>query len=137
MNRILSSAAAEAVADVFRKAFSLTGPKDNTTAPADPNSPAPSQPPTGVLVFIGHLLANPALSKLFAGADSEAAVLSGSLIGLASGVDAVTDENNAVKSEAREHPLRSALTICAYVVAGIAAAMIYRGIRRNTQANPA
>ncbi|MGA7393872.1 MAG: hypothetical protein WBW78_14550 [Terrimicrobiaceae bacterium] len=52
-------------------------------------------------------------------------------------MDAVTDENNAVKPEAREHPLRSALTICAYVVAGIAVAMIYRGIRRNTQANPA
>lgn len=90
-----------------------------------------------MLVFIGQLLANSALSKLFAGADPEAAVLRGSLIGLASGVDAVTDENNAVKSEAREHPLRSALTIFAYVVAGIAAALIYRGIRRNTQENPA
>ena len=88
-----------------------------------------------MLVLIGHLLGNSALPKLFAGAGPEAAVLNGSLIGLASGVEAVTDENNAVKSEAREHPLRSALTISAYVVGGIAAALICRGIRRNTQAS--
>ncbi len=88
-----------------------------------------------VLVLIGHLLGNSALPKLFAGVDPKAAVLHGSLLGLASGVEAVIDENNAVKSEAREHPLRSALTISAYVVGGIAMALIYRGIRRNTQAS--
>jgi len=61
----------------------------------------------------------------------ESAVLRGSLVGLASGVEAVTDANAADGAKTRQQPLGAALTVSAYVVGGIAAALILRGLRRE------
>ena len=58
------------------------------------------------------------------------AVLRGSAVGLASGVEAVTEEDAAGKSAIKKRPLSAGLTVVAYIVGGIIAALIFRGIRR-------
>jgi hypothetical protein len=98
---------------------------------------APSaQPASGILAFIGNLLSSPALSGFLGSGRPEAAVLHGSLAGLATGLDAVTDESAAGEAQVKRRPLVAVLTVCAYIAGGIAAAMIYREVRRSTQATP-
>jgi hypothetical protein len=61
--------------------------------------------------------------------------LRGSLAGLASGVEAVTDINASGNVKMRQRPLGAVLTVSAYIVGGIAAALIFRGMRRTERAS--
>jgi hypothetical protein len=63
----------------------------------------------------------------------EAAVLRGSLVGLASGVEAVTDANASQDVKIRQRPLAAALTVGAYILGGVVAALIFRGMRRTSE----
>jgi hypothetical protein len=137
MNKIFNSEVVAAVAGMLQKAFPQLQRNENVGMSAvhsDP--PASDQPASGILVFIGNLLSNSAFSGFLGDGRPEGAVLRGSLVGLASGVDAVTDDNAAGKSQVKQRPLLAALTVCAYVAGGIIAAMIYREMRRSTQATP-
>lgn len=102
-------------------------------APVIPSyeSQEPSQPASGVLLFVADLLSNSALARFFGGERPESAVLRGSLVGLASGVEAVADANAADRAKMRQQPLRAVLTISAYIAGGVAAALILRGLRRG------
>lgn len=96
MNKILNTEMVEAIADALRK--SSTPPQEATdkgTGEPSPESRQPQQPASGVLLFVADLLSNSALARFFDGGRPESAVLRGSLIGLASGVEAVTDANTA------------------------------------------
>jgi hypothetical protein len=64
------------------------------------------------------------------------AALRGSLLGLASGVKAVTEEDATGKSPVEKRPLGAALTISAYILGGIIAALIFRKIRLAARKTP-
>jgi hypothetical protein len=57
-------------------------------------------------------------------------VLRGSAVGLASGVEAVTEEDAAGKSAIERRPLSAGLTVVVYIAGGVIAALIFPGIRR-------
>jgi hypothetical protein len=61
------------------------------------------------------------------------AALRGSVLGLASGVKAVTEEDATGKSEVDRRPFAAALTISAYIVGGVLAALILRKMRLAAQ----
>lgn len=132
MNKILNTEMVEAIADALRK--SPTQPQEATDkgiGDSSPESRQPHQPASGVLLFVADLLSNSALARFFGGGRPESAVLRGSLVGLASGVEAVTDANAADGAKTRQQPLGAVLTVSAYIVGGIAAALILRGLRRG------
>ncbi len=60
-------------------------------------------------------------------------MLRGSLVGLASGVEAVTNPTSPEGPEIKRRPLGAFLTVSAYVLGGIAVALIFRGLRRGTE----
>jgi hypothetical protein len=80
------------------------------------------------LLFIANLLSNTGLARVFGDARPEAALLRGSLVGLASGVEAVTGVN-AESAKMKWRPLTAILTVLAYIVGGIAAALLLRAMR--------
>ena len=78
---------------------------------------------------------NPAVDQAPDQAPTDAA-LRGSLLGLASGVKAVTEDDATGKSPVEKRPLGAALTISAYIVGGIIAALIFRKIRLAARKTP-
>ncbi len=80
----------------------------------------------GILSFIGNLLTN---SVFLGSGRTETAPLRGSLAGLARGVDAVLQSRRSPNAP-KAGTGRSLLTIGGYVAAGMAAAWIYRSMRR-------
>lgn len=130
MNKILNTEMVEAIADALRKSPTQPQePTDKGTGDSSPEPRQPHQPASGVLLFVADLLSNSALTRFFGGGRPESAVLRGSLVGLASGVEAVTDAADGAKT--RQQPLGAVLTVSAYIVGGIAAALILRGLRRG------
>jgi hypothetical protein len=135
MNNVLNPQVFTGIADVLRKPFAQR--RSSATAGMTPDPPpAADQPASGILAFIGNLVSSPALSGFLGSGRPEAAVLHGSLAGLATGLDAVTDESAAGEAQVKRRPLVAVLTVCAYIVGGIAAAMIYRAMQRSAQATP-
>jgi hypothetical protein len=134
MNKNLSNDVAGAIADVLRE--TATQPQaDGGRDVASPSAGSSKQrrPASGVLLFVADLLSNSALSRFFGAGRPEAAMLRGSLIGLASGVEAVTNATSPEGSEAKRRPLGALLTVSAYVIGGIVVALIFRGLRRATE----
>jgi hypothetical protein len=125
MNTI-GSAAMKTIGELLRKAF----PQLESSANVPASASAASQPVSGVLGFLGNLFKSPGLFGFLATPRAESAVLRGSAVGLASGVEAVTEEDAAGKSAIKQRPLSAALTVVAYIVGGVIAALIFRGIRR-------
>jgi hypothetical protein len=124
MNKLVSPEVVGAIADTLRE--SAAQPQSANNQPSA-SSPA-SQPASGVLLFIANLLANTGLARVFGEGRPEAAVLRGSLVGLASGVQAVTGVN-AESAKMKWRPLTAILTVLAYIVGGIAAALLLRAMR--------
>lgn len=94
-------------------------PTPNVAAAVSANSPAAP----GILSFIGNLLTN----SVFLGTGRSATTaLRGSLAGLASGIDALVAKRNAPNG--KRGP--AILIVGGYVLAGLAAALVYRSMRR-------
>jgi hypothetical protein len=125
MNKIFNSEVVAIFADILRKAFPQMQGNADAGAQAGVSKPSVSAVPA----FIGNLLSSSVFSGFLSGGRPEGALLRGSLVGLASGVDAV-----GARSRVKQRPLVAALTVCAYVAGGVIAAMIYRGMRRSGQA---
>lgn len=130
MKKIFSPELVGAIADSLKNAA--------TPPPNPPNSPesAPRKPVAKPLAFIGQLLSNTALSGFVGGGRPETAVLRGSLVGLASGVDAVAGEAKSTPPGAKPKAGHIALTVGAYIAGGILAALLFRGMRGGA-ASPA
>ena len=94
------------------------------------NPSAGGQPASNVFGFVGNLFTSPGLLAFLGGRRPESAALRGSLVGLASGVEAVTEEDATGKTTVKRQPLSAAFTIFVYVVGGIIAALIFRRIRQ-------
>jgi len=77
--------------------------------------------------FIGNLITSPGLFGFLGSGRPGSAALRGSLVGLASGVEAVTEEDATGKTTVKQRPLRAAFTVFAYIVEGISAALISSG----------
>lgn len=122
MNKIVSPEVVGAIADTLRE--SAAQPQSASNQPSA-SLPA-SQPASGVLLFIANLLSNTGLARVFGDGRPEAALLRGSLVGLASGVEAVTGVN-AESAKMKWRPLT--VTVLAYIVGGIAAALLLRAMR--------
>ena len=117
-----SSEVIKTIGEVFRSAF-----------PQLESNQKPStggQPASNVFGFVGNLFTSPGLLAFLGGCRPESAALRGSLVGLASGVEAVTEEDATGKTTVKRQPLSAALTIFVYVVGGILAALIFRRIRQ-------
>ena len=135
MNDDLSTEVAGAIADALR---GTTMGSRNATTPNAPSSasdsPETKGPMTGVLRFVAGLLSSSAVSQLFGAGSSSAAVLRGSLVGLASGVEAA---NKADAPDSAEPPsdrrFKAIVTVSTYVLGGIAVALIVRALRREDQ----
>ena len=85
------------------------------------------QPASGVMGFIGDLITSPGLFGFLGSGRPGNAALRGSLVGLASGMEAVTEEDATGKTTVKQRPLRAAFTVFAYIVEGISAALISSG----------
>jgi hypothetical protein len=79
------------------------------------------------LLFIANLLSNTGLARVVGDGRPVAALLRGSFVGLASGVEAVTGVN-AESAKMKWRPLTAILTVLAYIVGGIAAALLLRAM---------
>ena len=123
MNKIVSPEVVGAIAETLRE--SAAQPQ-SASSPASPSSPA-NQPSSGLLLFIANLLSNTALARFFGDGRTEAAVLRGSLVGLASGVEAVTNAD-AKGGKVTWRPLAAILTVLAYLIGGVAAALLLRAM---------
>ena len=128
MNKIVSPEVVGVIADTLRE--SAAQPR-SATSQASTSSPAGSppvtQPASSLLLFVANLLSNTGLARFFGDGRPEAAMLRGSLVGLASGVEAVTDAHPE-GSRVKWRPLTVILTVVAYVVGGIAAALLLRAM---------
>lgn len=123
MKKIFSPELVGAIADSIKNAAT---PPPNP--PNSPDAPAP-KPMAKPLAFIGQLLSNAAVSGFVGGGRPETALLRGSLVGLASGVDAVSGEAKTASPGQKPKAGNMALTVGAYVAGGILAALIFRGMR--------
>lgn len=102
--------------------------QSNANVPASPA--CASQSASGVLGFVGSLFARPGLFGFLASGRSENAVIRGSLVGLASGVEAVTEEDATGKTTVKQGPFSAAFTVFVYILEGIIAALVFREVRR-------
>ena len=128
MNKIVSPEVVGTIADMLRESAAegqSVSSQASTSSPSD--SPPVNQPASGLLLFVANLLSNTALGRFFGDGRAEAAVLRGSLVGLASGVEAVTDINPE-GARMKWRPLTAILTVLAYVVGGVAAALLLRAM---------
>jgi hypothetical protein len=125
MNTV-SSEVLKTIGEILRRAFSQL----QSTANVNSSPSGAGQPVSGVMGFIGNLFTSPGLFGFLGSGRPGSAALRGSLVGLASGVEAVTEEDATGKTTVRQRPLRAAFTVFAYFVEGIIAALIFRGIRR-------
>jgi hypothetical protein len=127
MNEELGTEVAGAIANALRETAAQPQNNANQSDGSPPQgSTDPNRPASGVLLFVADLLSNSALSRLFGAERPADAMLRGSLVGLASGVDAVTKEN----IETKVRPLNAFVTVSAYVAGGIAVALLLRTLRR-------
>ena len=127
MNKIVSPEVVGAIADTLRESAAQSQSASQASNSSPSGSPPVNQPASGFLLFIANLLSNAGLTRFFGDGRPEAAVLRGSLVGLASGVEAVTDVN-AEGARMKWRPLTAILTVLAYVVGGIAAALLLRAM---------
>ena len=128
MNKIVSPEVVGAIADTLRESAAQQQSATSQASTSAPSgSPPVNQPASSLLLFIANLLSNTGLTRFFGDGRPEAAVLRGSLVGLASGVEAVTDVN-AEGARVKCRPLTGILTVLAYVVGGIAAALLLRAM---------
>jgi hypothetical protein len=128
MTKIVSPEVVGAIAETLRESAAQPQSASSQASPSAPSDSSPAnQPSSGLLLFIANLLSNTALARFFGDGRPEAAVLRGSLIGLASGVEAVA--NADAKDAKREwRPLTAILTVLAYIVGGVAAALLLRAM---------
>ena len=127
MNKIVSPEVVGAIADTLRESAAQSQSASQASNSSPSGSPAVNQPASGILLFIANLLSNTGLTRFFGDGRPEATVLRGSLVGLASGVKAVTDVN-AEGERMKWRPLTAILTVLAYVVGGVAAALLLRAM---------
>ena len=125
MNTV-SSEVLKTIGEILRRAF----PQLQSNANVNSSPSGAGQPVSGVMGFIGNLFTSPGLFGFLGSGRPGSAALRGSLVGLASGVEAVTEEDATGKTTVKQRPLRAAFTVFAYIVEGIIAALIFRGIRR-------
>jgi hypothetical protein len=134
MNNNFLAEVVGAIADALRK--TATQPQGDTsqdaTAPSSA-SPKPNQPLRGVLLFVADLLSNSALARLVGSSRPETAMLRGSLEGLATGVEAVSNADSTDEATARSRPFSAIATVSAYVFGGIAVALILRALRGRSR----
>jgi len=128
MNNIVSPEVVDAIADTLRESAAQPPSASQASGLSPADSPPANAPASGVLLFIANLLSNTGLARVFGDARPEAALLRGSLVGLASGVEAVTGIN-AESAKMKRRPLTAILTVLAYIVGGIAAALLLRAMR--------
>lgn len=133
MNKNLSTEVAGAIADALREtATQPQGDASQGGAPPSQGSSKPNRPASRVLLFVADLLSNSALSRFLGAGRPEAAMLRGSLVGLASGVEAITNSTPS-DGATKRRPLGAIMTVSAYVVGGIAVALIFRALRRGEE----
>ena len=126
MNTV-SSEVLKTIGEILRRAF----PQLQSNANVNSSPSGAGQPVSGVMGFIGNLFTSPGLFGFLGnGRPAGSAALRGSLVGLASGVEAVTEEDATGKTTVKQRPLSATFTVFAYIVGGIIAALIFRGIRR-------
>jgi hypothetical protein len=129
MNNNFFTEILRAIADALRKTATQQGEtSQDATAPSSA-LPKPNQPMRGVLLFVADLLSNSALARLVGSSRPETAMLRGSLEGLASGVEAVSNADSTDEATVKSRPLRAIVTVSAYVFGGIAVALILRALR--------
>jgi hypothetical protein len=129
MNKIVSPEVVGAIADTLRESAAQPQSASSPASPPSPCGPAPAnRPASGVLLFVANLLSNTGLARFFGDGRPEAAVLRGSLVGLASGVEAVANVN-AEGGQMKRRPLTALLTVLAYIAGGVAAALLLRAMR--------
>ncbi len=134
MDKIVSPEVVGAIADTLRESAAQAQSAADPAAPSSPSaSPPVNQPTSGVLLFVASLLSNTGLARFFGDGRPEAAMLRGSLVGLASGVEAVTNSSESGGTKMKWRPLGAILTVLAYVVGGIAAALLLRAMRVNVR----
>ena len=129
MNKIVSPEVVGAIADTLRESAAQPQSAGSPASPSSPPASAPAnRPASGVLLFVANVLSNTGLARFFGDGRPEAAVLRGSLVGLASGVEAVANVN-AEGGKMKWRPLTALLTVLAYIVGGVAAALLLRAMR--------
>ena len=104
MNKIFNSEVVAIFADILRKAFPQMQGNADAGAQAGVSKPSVSAVPA----FIGNLLSSSVFSGFLSGGRPEGALLRGSLVGLASGVDAVRRQvpGETTPSRCSAHGLR-------------------------------
>jgi hypothetical protein len=122
----IGSEVVKTIREVLRRAF----PQLRSNANPDTGASSTDEPVSGALGFMGKLFTNPGLLGFLAGGPPESAALRGSMVGLASGVEAVTEEDAGGKTTVTQRPLNAAFTVFAYIAGGIIAALILRSVRR-------
>jgi hypothetical protein len=135
MNKIVSPEVVGAIADTLRESARQTqSATGEAAAPSPSDSARANQATSGVFLFIANLLSNTGLPRIFGGGRPKDAMVRGSLVGLASGVEAVTGgASSSDGATPKWRPLMAILTVLAYVVGGIAAALLLRAIRSDAQ----
>ncbi len=116
------------IGEILRRAVPQVQSKGNVSIQSDTG-----QPQSRVLSFVGNLFTSPGFFGFLGGGRPGSAALRGSLVGLASGVQAVTEKDAGGKTVVKQPPLSAALTVIAYIVGGIIVALIFRAIRRAAQ----
>jgi hypothetical protein len=132
MNKIVSPEVVGAIADTLREsARQPQSAMGERAAPSPSDSARANEATSDILLFIVNLLSNTGLSRIFGGGQPKDAVVRGSLVGLASGVEAATGASSSDGTKAKWRPLTAILTVLAYVVGGIAAALILRAMHSD------
>ena len=128
MNKIVNPEVVGAIADTLRESAGQPPCASQASASSPADSPSANAPASGVLLFIANLLSNTGLARFFGDGRPSAALLRGSLVGLASGVEAVTNVG-AAGAKMKSRPLTAILTVLAYIVGGVVAALLLRAMR--------
>jgi hypothetical protein len=81
-----------------------------------------------MMLFIANLLPDTGLARFFGDGRPGAAALRGSLVGLASGVEGLCNVNPE-GAKMKWRALTAILTVLAYVVGGVVAALLLRAMR--------
>jgi hypothetical protein len=128
MNKIVSPEVVDAIADTLRESAAQPPRASQASALSPADSPPANAPASGVLLFIANLLSNTGLARFFGDGRPAAALLRGSLVGLASGVEAVANVE-AAGAKMKSRPFTAILTVLAYIVGGVVAALLLRAMR--------
>jgi hypothetical protein len=106
MNTV-SSEVLKTIGEILRRAF----PQLQSNANVNSSPSGAGQPVSGVMGFIGNLIMGPGLFGFLGSGRPGSAALRGSLVGLASGVEAVTEEDATGKTTVKQRPLSAAFTV--------------------------